>query len=137
MKHLELHILQSVPVACLNRDDFNSPKTAIFGGVQRARVSSQAWKSPIREEMKGIEIAMFKGNRSRRMVSELATNLQANGMEKGPAIIISEHVADVIETLDSKLDGDGYKKIKTLMFFSDAEYDAITSAVTDDGGRGH
>ena len=30
MKHLELHIIQSVPVACLNRDDLNSPKTAIF-----------------------------------------------------------------------------------------------------------
>ena len=34
MKHLELHIIQSVPVACLNRDDLNSPKTAVFGGVQ-------------------------------------------------------------------------------------------------------
>jgi len=32
MRHLELHIIQSVPVACLNRDDLNSPKTAIFGG---------------------------------------------------------------------------------------------------------
>jgi len=30
MKHLELHIIQSVPVACLNRDDLNSPKTAVF-----------------------------------------------------------------------------------------------------------
>lgn len=48
MRHLELHILQSFPVACLNRDDLNSPKTAIFGGIQRARVSSQAWKSVIR-----------------------------------------------------------------------------------------
>ena len=50
MKHLELHIIQSVPVACLNRDDLNSPKTAVFGGVQRARVSSQSWKRAIREE---------------------------------------------------------------------------------------
>ena len=49
MKHLELHILQSVPVTCLNRDDLGSPKTAFFGGVQRARVSSQSWKRAIRE----------------------------------------------------------------------------------------
>jgi CRISPR system Cascade subunit CasC len=132
MKHLELHIFQSVPVACLNRDDLNSPKTAIFGGVQRARVSSQAWKSPIREEMKSIEVALFKGNRSRRMVSELSTKLQKKGMGKDASVIISEHVADIIETLDSKTDGDGYKKIKTLMFFSEAEYDAIANAVTDD-----
>ena len=54
MKHLELHIIQSVPVACLNRDDLNSPKTAVFGGVQRARVSSQSWKRAIREMAKGI-----------------------------------------------------------------------------------
>ena len=52
MKHLELHIIQSVPVACLNRDDLNSPKTAVFGGVQRARVSSQSWKRAIREMAK-------------------------------------------------------------------------------------
>jgi CRISPR system Cascade subunit CasC len=68
MKHLEVHIIQSVPVACLNRDDLNSPKTAIFGGVQRARVSSQSWKRAIREMVK--EIAKKK-NRNYLMVIEL------------------------------------------------------------------
>ncbi|MBW1897397.1 MAG: type I-E CRISPR-associated protein Cas7/Cse4/CasC [Deltaproteobacteria bacterium] len=100
MKHLELHIIQSVPVACLNRDDLNSPKTAVFGGVQRARVSSQSWKRAIRE--------------------------MAN---------IAEQVASVVETLDSKTDADGFKKIKTLMFFSDAEYDAIANTITDDAKK--
>ncbi|MDR4482186.1 MAG: type I-E CRISPR-associated protein Cas7/Cse4/CasC [Nitrospirales bacterium] len=37
-----------MPVACLNRDDLNSPKTAVFGGVQR-HASSQSWKRAIRE----------------------------------------------------------------------------------------
>ena len=63
MKHLELHIIQSVPVACLNRDDLNSPKTAIFGGVQRARVSSQSWKRAIREL---AEEDFFSAQRARR-----------------------------------------------------------------------
>lgn len=132
MKHLELHIIQSVPVACLNRDDLNSPKTAIFGGVQRARVSSQAWKSPIREMAKELDSDMFKGIRSRRMVYELTTKLEGNGVVKDIALIIAEQVASIVETLDSKLDADGFKKIKTLMFFSDAEYDAIVNAVTDE-----
>lgn len=44
MKLIELHILQSFPVSCLNRDDVGSPKTAVFGGVQRARLSSQCLK---------------------------------------------------------------------------------------------
>lgn len=132
MKHLELHIIQSVPVACLNRDDLNSPKTAVFGGVQRARVSSQSWKRAIREMAKESDSSMFKGNRSRRMVYELSTKLESKGITKDVAVIIAEQVAGIVETLDSKADTDGFTKIKTLMFFSDAEYDAIANAVTDD-----
>jgi len=45
---VDLHVLQSVPPNCLNRDDTGSPKTAIYGGVRRARVSSQAWKRAMR-----------------------------------------------------------------------------------------
>lgn len=41
---IEFHILQSFPVTCLNRDDVGAPKSAIVGGVSRARVSSQCWK---------------------------------------------------------------------------------------------
>lgn len=48
---IEFHILQAFPVTCLNRDDVGAPKTAIVGGVQRARVSSQAWKRPVRMAM--------------------------------------------------------------------------------------
>lgn len=132
MKHLELHIIQSVPVACLNRDDLNSPKTAVFGGVQRARVSSQSWKRAIRELAKEMDANMFKGNRSKRMVYELANKLESKGIAKDIAVIIAEQVAGVVETLDSKMDAEGFKKIKTLMFFSDAEYDAIVNAVTEE-----
>jgi len=132
MKHLELHIIQSVPVACLNRDDLNSPKTAVFGGVQRARVSSQSWKRAIREMAKEMDSTLFKGNRSRRMIYKLTTCLESKGVSKDIAVIIAEQVAGIVETLDSKTDSDGFKKIKTLMFFSDAEYDAIASAVKDD-----
>lgn len=134
MKHLELHIIQSVPVACLNRDDFNSPKTAVFGGVQRARVSSQSWKRAIRKMAKEADKdALFKGVRSRRMVSEISKKLQEKNIDREVSIIIAEQIADIVETLDlKKPDSYGYKKIKTLMFFSDLEYDEIVNAVTDD-----
>jgi len=33
MNLIELHILQSFPVSCLNRDDVGSHKSALFGGV--------------------------------------------------------------------------------------------------------
>ena len=41
--YIDLYAIQSVPPSNLNRDDTGSPKTAIYGGALRARVSSQAW----------------------------------------------------------------------------------------------
>ena len=46
--YVDFHILQTVPPSCINRDDTGSPKTAVYGGVTRARVSSQAWKHAMR-----------------------------------------------------------------------------------------
>ena len=47
---LDVHILQTVPPSNLNRDDTGSPKTAVFGGTRRSRVSSQCWKRAIRKD---------------------------------------------------------------------------------------
>ena len=48
--HIDIHVIQSVPPSNLNRDDTGSPKTATYGGVRRARVSSQAWKRAARRD---------------------------------------------------------------------------------------
>ena len=48
--YLDVHVLQTVPPSCVNRDDTGSPKTAVYGGVNRARVSSQSWKRAMRLE---------------------------------------------------------------------------------------
>lgn len=45
---IALHLLQNHAPSNLNRDDNNEPKDAIFGGVRRARISSQALKRSIR-----------------------------------------------------------------------------------------
>ena len=47
--YIDFHVIQTVPPSCVNRDDTGSPKTAIYGGVQRARVSSQSWKRAMRQ----------------------------------------------------------------------------------------
>ena len=41
-----IHVLQTVPPSCVNRDDTGSPKVAVYGGVTRARVSCNAGKEP-------------------------------------------------------------------------------------------
>ncbi len=45
---IALHLLQNHAPSNLNRDDNNEPKDALFGGVRRARISSQAIKRSIR-----------------------------------------------------------------------------------------
>lgn len=45
---IEVHILQSFSPANLNRDDTGNPKDTEFGGVRRARISSQCIKRAIR-----------------------------------------------------------------------------------------
>ena len=46
---VDIHAIQSLPPSNVNRDDTGSPKTAIYGGVRRSRVSSQSWKRAIRQ----------------------------------------------------------------------------------------
>lgn len=73
--YVDVHVLQTVPPSCVNRDDTGSPKTAVYGGVTRARVSSQAWKHAIREMFREEENAQLTGNRTKRIVSMIAKEL--------------------------------------------------------------
>lgn len=45
---IEIHMIQNHSPSNLNRDDLGAPKTCIFGGVTRARISSQCLKRSIR-----------------------------------------------------------------------------------------
>jgi CRISPR system Cascade subunit CasC len=75
--YLDLHILQTVPPANLNRDDTGSPKTAVYGGARRARVSSQAWKRATRLAFADLLPPTELSSRTRRTVGLLAGRLQA------------------------------------------------------------
>ena len=76
---IEFHILQSFPVTCLNRDDVGSPKSAIVGGVERARVSSQCWKRFVRLAMHdfGVKLAI-RSKKIAEFVSKACVELGAN-----------------------------------------------------------
>jgi CRISPR system Cascade subunit CasC len=68
---VDLHVLQTVPPSNLNRDDTGSPKTARFGGVRRARVSSQAWKRATRTAFNTMLDRRQLGVRSKRLIELL------------------------------------------------------------------
>ncbi|MBD2895636.1 CRISPR system Cascade subunit CasC [Actinomadura sp. RB99] len=73
-KIIDVHLLQTLPYSNVNRDDLGSPKTLVYGGTPRTRVSSQAWKRPVR-----LEIEQQLGEpaaRTRRVPGEVSRRLQ-------------------------------------------------------------
>ncbi|WP_329087688.1 type I-E CRISPR-associated protein Cas7/Cse4/CasC [Streptosporangium sp. NBC_01469] len=72
---LDVHVLQTVPPSCLNRDDTGTPKTAVYGGVRRARVSSQAWKRATRRSFHDLLDPSELGVRTRRVAELLAERI--------------------------------------------------------------
>lgn len=132
MKLIELHILQSFPVSCLNRDDVGSPKTAVFGGVNRARLSSQSLKRAIREYAQdNLPDARFGGERTKLIVQPLTDALKKHGIADDKAA--AEHaanIADKLAKLDAKSGKDGETpQVGTLTFLAPSEIDAIAQQV--------
>ncbi|MFF5407831.1 type I-E CRISPR-associated protein Cas7/Cse4/CasC [Streptomyces misionensis] len=76
---LDVHALQTVPPSNLNRDDTGAPKSAVYGGVPRARVSSQAWKRAIRTYFKDEHLLdpSELGVRTKKIVEAVAARITA------------------------------------------------------------
>jgi len=126
MKLIELHVLQSFPVSCLNRDDLGAPKTATFGGATRARISSQCLKRAIRFHAKDLCPDLFAGERSKLIVRPIADAAQKHGASPEKAQELSKKFCDELATFDEKASKDkGILKVKTLMFLSPRERDEI------------
>jgi len=79
---IDVHVLQTVPPSNLNRDDTGSPKSAVYGGVRRARVSSQAWKRATRTEFRELVDPNTLGVRTKRVVELVAERIGARIPEK-------------------------------------------------------
>lgn len=80
---IQLHLLTSYPPSNLNRDELGRPKTAIMGGEQRLRISSQclkrAWrKSNIFEEA----LAGHIGQRTKKRGIKIYKELLAGGVSE-------------------------------------------------------
>jgi CRISPR system Cascade subunit CasC len=65
---LDIHVIQTVPPSNINRDDTGTPKTAVYGGQTRARVSSQAWKRATRDAFATLLDSTELGMRTKRVV---------------------------------------------------------------------
>ncbi|WP_405889426.1 type I-E CRISPR-associated protein Cas7/Cse4/CasC [Streptomyces sp. NBC_00133] len=74
--YIDVHILQTVPPANLNRDDQGNPKEAYFGGVRRSRVSSQAWKRATRGHFAERVPEQDLATRTKKIAPKLAGRIQ-------------------------------------------------------------
>jgi CRISPR system Cascade subunit CasC len=125
MNIIELHILQSFPVTCLNRDDVGSPKSATFGGSQRARVSSQSLKRASRLRAREESPVGFEGIRSRFLLEPFTAALIAAGLDQADA---AKKAAEICEVF-SKVDAKKPDQVTTAVYLSPGEVHQLAAAV--------
>ena len=74
--YLTVHVLTALPFHNVNRDDQGRPKQVTEGGVDRARISSQAFKRAARETFENASHNL-KSVRSRHIVATVVENAKA------------------------------------------------------------
>lgn len=143
---IDIHALQTVPPSLINRDDTGAPKSAIFGGVPRQRVSSQSWKRAIRRYFEQNFNADQIGDRSKRLPEKIAIRLEKAGLEQDEAI---SRVQDLFKAAgiktaiekpkkndDSGDEPSPYPRTGYLLFLSQQQIDrAVAELLARDGEK--
>lgn len=122
---IETHILQNFAPSNLNRDDTGAPKDCEFGGVRRARISSQCIKRSIRNYFKkNMDDLNFTpedlAKRTKRLVGEIVSELVAKGKDEETARSVTEALLGGIGISVKEDD-----KTQYLLFFGQREINSI------------
>ena len=124
---LDIHAIQTVPPSNINRDDTGSPKTAQYGGVTRARVSSQSWKRAIRKYFYDKGDTQNIGIRSCDIVKYIAKKI----VDKDNSISVEDAITLVEKTLNAAKLSTKDQKLKALFFISNNQADKFAQACLD------
>lgn len=132
-RFVQLHLLTAYPPANLNRDDLGRPKTALVGGAERLRVSSQslkrAWRtSDVFRQFK--ESSM--GKRTKRVGEEYIFPELSKVFPEEEAIAWVRDVLEVYGEVDSAGKEENKKRdiyLKQLVFISPEEIKTLTTFV--------
>lgn len=122
---LDIHVLQTVPPSCINRDDTGSPKTAVYGGANRARVSSQSWKKAVRDMFRENMSAELLALRTKRIVRVVAEEFIRAGHDDNA----EDMAMSVLEAAGLKIKS-AEKGTDALFFISRAQAKALAELVT-------
>ena len=123
---LEMHVIQNFSLSNLNRDDTGAPKTCDFGGVRRARISSQCLKRAMRTYFRDEELLppADLGHRTKLLKRALVERM---------AKIVSDDQAEVLASTAITHLGFGLKKDKTeyLLFVGSRELDVLAAFILE------
>jgi CRISPR system Cascade subunit CasC len=123
-RFLQLHLLTVYPPANLNRDDTGRPKTALFGGAPRLRVSSQSLKRAWRtSDVFATKLEGHLGKRTQRFGQEIESHLQSHGAVPEDARRIAREVADLFGKIKPEKDKNP-TYLEQLAFVSPSERQA-------------
>lgn len=123
--YVDIHVLQTVPPSCVNRDDTGSPKTAVYGGVTRARVSSQSWKHAMRMMFKNIFTDEQVGVRTKKIVDLIIEKLDKLGYEGNK----EKEALKALENAGIKVKKDN--QVDALFFMSPKQAEALVKLVVE------
>lgn len=143
---VDIHALQTIPPSLINRDDTGAPKSAVFGGTPRQRVSSQSWKRAIRKFFEDNFDPEQIGDRSKRLPEKIARKLEDAGLEQAEAISRTEQLfkAAKIKTSVQKLskkdiengvEANPYPETGYLLFLSQHQIDRAVSELLERDGE--
>lgn len=132
--YIDINILQNVAPGCLNRDDVGAPKTAMFGGTRRARISSQCLKRAQRKAFAqmGLLDEEDLGTRTNRIVSHIETALAERGLEDTrEAITAALNLAGLkVKEKKAKADGsDGGVQTDYLLFLGNTAISELIEVI--------
>jgi len=96
---VNVHVLISHSPSCLNRDDMNMQKSAIFGGKRRVRISSQSLKRAMRKSDYYAEYLGKPSVRTKKL-SDVLAMMQTELGERFP----DEIIAKAVEWISGKSD---------------------------------
>ncbi len=141
---VDVHILQTVPPSNINRDDTGSPKTAVYGGVPRARVSSQAWKRATRQMFRESLDPATLGVRTKRVVELVAARIKtlAPATSEPEALAAQALTAAKIELEKPKRAKKGEQPVdepeqsKYLLFLSATQIERLAQLAVDAASTG-
>ena len=135
-RFVQLHLLTSYPPSNLNRDDLGRPKTAIMGGANRLRISSQSLKRAWRtsDTFQGA-LGEHSGTRTKAMGRQVYQKLLEKDISEKKAQEWAKSIAGVFGKLKSKEDDSknplAKLDIEQLAHFSPEEKQAIDDLIDE------